>query len=83
MLTSLEGAPKTVGRSFYCYDNQLTSLEGAPQKVGEDFNCSDNYLTSLEEAPKTINGDFQCYNNRNLHSLDGLGEVKGKIHKDF
>ena len=83
LLTSLEGAPKTVGRSFYCYDNQLTSLEGAPQKVGEDFNCSDNYLTSLEEAPKTINGDFQCYNNRNLHSLDGLGEVKGYIYKDF
>ena len=82
-LTSLEGVPKTVGGSFDCYDNQLTSLEGAPQKVGEDFNCSDNYLTSLEGAPQTIGGDFQCYNNSNLHSLDGIGEVKGYIYKDF
>jgi hypothetical protein len=30
-LTSLEGAPQSVGSNFYCYNNQLTSLDGAPQ----------------------------------------------------
>jgi len=33
-LTTLEGAPQTVGGYFYCSNNKLTSLEGAPQKVG-------------------------------------------------
>ena len=40
-LTSLEGAPKEVGRDFSCnYCTSLTSLEGAPQKVGRYFNIS-------------------------------------------
>ena len=29
-LTSLVGAPKTIGTHFACSNNQLTSLEGAP-----------------------------------------------------
>ena len=55
-LTSLEGAPKEVGRDFSCYNCiSLSSFEGAPQKVGRDFVC--NYcasLTSLEGAPKEL-----------------------------
>jgi len=51
-LTSLVGAPKSVGESFYCEDNQLTSLVGAPKSVGESFYCEDNQLTSLVGAPK-------------------------------
>ena len=82
-LTSLEGAPKKVGGSFTCDNNQLTSLEGAPQKVGGDFRCYNNKLTSLKGAPTEVGGNFNCYNNPNLHSLDGIGEVKGKIIKDF
>ena len=82
-LTSLEGAPQTVGGDFYCYNNQLTSLEGAPQEVGTTFVCFNNYLTSLEGAPQTIGGNFDCRNNPNLHSLDGIGEVKGEIYTDF
>ena len=84
-LTSLEGAPKTVLYNFKCSNNNLTSLEGAPQKVGGDFICSHNELSSLEEAPKKVYGDFYCYDNLNLYSLDGIGEVKGKIHtyEDF
>ena len=81
--TSLEGAPKTVGGYFDCGHSKLTSLEGAPQKVGGDFECSGNYLTSLKGAPKTIVGDLYCYDNPNLHSLEGLGEVKGTIYKNF
>ena len=82
-LISLEGAPKEVDGCFYCYLNQLTSLEGSPKKIGRGFYCAFNHLTSLEGAPKEIGGDFDCRKNPNLHSLDGIGEVKGKIYKDF
>ena len=82
-LTSLKGAPKKVGGGFWCYSNRLISLEGAPQTVGEYFDCSYNQLTSLKGAPQTIGRDFYCEGNPNLHSLDGIGEVKGKIYKDF
>ena len=82
-LTSLKGAPQIVGGDFDCYENQLTSLEGAPQKVGEGFDCSWNHLTSLKGAPREIGGGFDCSNNPRLHSLDGIGEVVGKIYKDF
>ena len=82
-LTSLKGAPQTVGRDFYCFSNQLTLLEGAPQTVGKTFDCSRNQLTSLKGVPTEIGGDFYCYSNPNLHSLDGIGKVKGYIYKDF
>ena len=82
-LTSLEGAPKTVGKDFYCSDNQLTSLEGAPREVGRSFICYNNHLTSLKGAPQTVGENFYCYSNPNLHSLDGIGEVKGRIDKEF
>ena len=82
-LTSLEGAPREVGRSFICYNNYLTSLKGAPREVVGNFYCSDNQLTSLKGAPKTVGRDFRCYDNLELHSLDGIGEVKGLILKDF
>ena len=82
-LTSLEGAPKKVGGGFYCYNNQLISLKGAPQTVGGDFSCYKNQLTSLEGVPQKVGGNFYCRSNINLHSLDGIGEVGGKIYKDF
>ena len=80
-LTSLKGAPQTVGGNFYCPWNQLTSLEGAPTEVGENFYCQFNWLTSLKGAPQTVGGNFNCSRNFNLHSLDGIGEVKGEIIK--
>ena len=82
-LTSLKGAPQEVGWDFYCFSNQLPSLEGAPKKVGGDFYCSNNKLTSLKGAPQEVGGDFNCRNNSNLHSLDGIGKVKGEIIKGF
>ena len=51
-LTSLEGAPKSVGVTFNVYNNRLVSLDGAPQIVGLSFNCANNSLTSLEGAPR-------------------------------
>ena len=82
-LTSLEGAPKKVGWNFVCYWNHLTSLKGSPTEVGENFDCSRNQLTSLEGVSQTIGGNLNCRNNPNLHSLDGIGEVRGRIYKDF
>ena len=83
-LTSLEGAPqKSWGWYFNCSNNQLTSLKGAPIKVEKDFNCSNNQLTSLKGAPQEVGRNFDCRNNPSLHSLDGLGEVKGEIIKGF
>ena len=82
-LTSLEGAPQEVGVWCLCFKNNLTSLEGAPKKVLGGFDCSRNQLTSLKGAPQEVGGDFFCSENPNLHSLDGIGEVKGDIFKDF
>ena len=82
-LSSLEGAPQKVGEGFDCSNNQLTSLKGAPQTVEGGFYCHNNRLTSLEGAPKTIGGNFDCRSNSDLHSLDGIGEVRGYIFKDF
>jgi len=73
-LTSLEGAPQTVGGGFYCNGNQLTSLEGAPQTVGGYFICTDNQLTSLEGAPQTVGGSFDCQGNQ-LTSLGGAPQT--------
>ena len=82
-LTSLEGAPTEVGGSFYCYNNRLTSLEGASKTVGGGFDCSYNELTSLKGAPQIIGEWLDCHNNLDLYSLDGIGEVRGHIYKDF
>ena len=62
-LTSLVGAPKTVGVNFDCEDNQLTSLVGAPQEVKGYFVCNNNQLTSLVGAPQEVVGNFDCDDN--------------------
>jgi hypothetical protein len=76
-LTSLKGAPETVGVDFYCNDNQLTSLEGAPQTVGRNFWCTNNQLTDLEGAPKTVRKNFVCGSNE-LTSLKGAPQSVGE-----
>ena len=55
-LTSLEGCPKTVGKTFDCGENLLTSLAGAPQEVGIFIADKNKSLTSLAGGPKIING---------------------------
>ena len=75
-LTSLVGAPQTVGRDFYCGKNRLTSLVGAPQKIGGDFGCDNNHLTSLEGAPQIISRSFRCGNNH-LTTLEGAPKTVG------
>jgi hypothetical protein len=75
-LTSLEGAPETVGGSFYCENNDLTTLEGAPETVGWNFYCYDNGLETLDGAPETVGGDFSCRDN-SLTTLEGAPETVG------
>ena len=78
-LTSLVGAPKTIGTHFACTNNQLTSLEGAPKIVNGNFHCNDNQLTSLEGAPKTVGWGFYCGSNQ-LTSLVGAPKT---VNGDF
>ena len=75
-LTSLKGAPKSVGGSFECRENNLMSLAGAPQSVGGDFDCSGNQLTSLVGAPKSVGENFNCSDNQ-LTSLAGAPQSVG------
>ena len=75
-LSSLEGAPQSVGGNFICSYNTLTSLEGAPQSVGGNFICSYNSLMSLEGAPQRVGGNFYCSNN-SLTSLEGAPRSVG------
>jgi hypothetical protein len=75
-LTTLEGAPHTVGRGFECQNNFLTNLEHSPQIVGSWFQCQQNDLTSLVGCPEKVE-DFNCSNN-NLIDLKGSPiEVSG------
>ena len=59
-LTSLKGAPQTVGGHFDCSKcTSLTSLEGAPQEVGDDFYCREcTSLKSLEGSPQEVGGEI-------------------------
>lgn len=53
-LTTLEGAPNSVGGNFNCSNNQLTTLEGAPDIVGGNFYCYKNQLTTLDGSPSKV-----------------------------
>jgi len=75
-LTSLAGAPTTVGGGFDCSGNQLTSLAGAPRIVGGGFFCNYNQLTSLAGAPSKVGGGFYCRDNQ-LTSLAGAPTTVG------
>jgi Leucine-rich repeat (LRR) protein len=84
-LTSLVGAPKSVGKRLKCDDdvlfyrvstmgfdcshNKLTSLVGSPIKIGGDFDCSYNRLDSLSGITSRISLSLYCSNNE-LTSLE-------------
>ena len=78
-LTSLKGAPNSVGGSFICdMCDKLTSLEGAPEIVGGSFICSDcPNLTSLEGAPEIVGKYFSCNKCPKLTSLKGAPKEVG------
>ena len=68
-LTSLVGAPQSVGRDFVCSYNRLTSLEGAPQRF-MSLNGAPRrycYLFVVEGIDQVRHGcfvgDFDCKGN--------------------
>jgi hypothetical protein len=81
-LSSLKGAPTSVGGSFICDDNRLTSLEHAPTSVGGDFFCRHNELTSLKGATPAVGGSFICGHNQ-LADLDGSPTKFKKLYSDL
>jgi hypothetical protein len=50
-LTTLVGAPHTVGDTFMCSANKLTTLEHGPQKVRYGYVIGTNPLINLEGFP--------------------------------
>ena len=68
-LTTLVGAPHTVGIQFICWGNQITSFEGAPVKVGFEVYARDCQLTNLKGAPACTQLFVQ---NNPLQSLEGM-----------
>ncbi len=82
-LTSLEGAPKSVGGNFRCDNNLLTSLKGAPKSIRGYFYCTSNLLTSLEGAPKSVGGDFYFTDNTTKFTEEqvrAVCKVKGEVY---
>jgi len=83
-LTSLDGAPRSVGLGFDCSSNpNLTSLVGAPRSVGGNFNCYNNNLTSLDGAPRSVDGGFDCRGNDikfTVEQVRAVCDVKGIIY---
>ena len=91
-ITSLEGAPSSVGFYFNCSYNNLASLEGAPSSIGGNLSCFNNKLTSLHNIHKQIKhiGGIATFNDNPIIShvlglllIDGLKEVfldNKKVH---
>jgi hypothetical protein len=75
-LTTLQGAPKTVGGDFSCSFNKLTTLAGAPKIVKGSFFCHANKLTTLAGAPETVGDSFYCNDNK-LTTLQGGPKTLG------
>ncbi len=74
-LTELPLKFNYVSGSFDCGYNKLSDLKGSPKIVGLNFNCDGNYLTNLRYSPEKVGGGFYCHRNRQLKSLEGVGEV--------
>ena len=78
-LTSLAGAPHTVGKRFDCGDNEIQTLEGGPVSTGQSYNCSNNCLTSLKGGPTKVGYEFNCSCNR----LTSLEYAPLEVDNDF
>lgn len=82
-LSSLKSAPREVGGDFQCSGSRLKTLIGGPREIGGSFYCDSNQLTSLSGAPREIGRNLHCNSNPQLKSLDGIGQVHGKIISDL
>jgi hypothetical protein len=57
-LTSLVGAPQSVGGCFDCSYNKLTNFLNGLKSVGDDLICYNSQLVSLEGFPVSLGGFF-------------------------
>ena len=77
-ITTLQGAPETVGGTFYCPECSITSLKGAPKTVGGNFYCyTCPNLTSLKGAPSEIKKNFYC-DGCGMKNLEGAPKTVGR-----
>jgi hypothetical protein len=76
-LTSLKGAPYSIGENFDCSRNRLKNLENTPTLLGSYFDCSRNQLTSLLGCPAVINGNFWCDRNQLTNLVGAPTKVDG------
>ena len=53
-LTSLVGAPNSVGKDFNCHGNNLKSLVGAPSSVVGYFDCGGNDIQFTMEQVRAV-----------------------------
>ena len=93
-LTTLKGAPETVGDNFNCSNNKLKTLEGSLRRVSGYFDCSWNKnLMSLEGISPTIHGNLYCngtpfyyfwdnFLNEDKSLIDSFVEEWDVIHED-
>jgi hypothetical protein len=79
-LTTLVGAPHTVGHQFKCWGCPITSLEHAPTKVGAEVYARDCQLTNLIHAPECTQLFVQ---NNPLVSLEGMPKNLDKFGFTF
>lgn len=77
-LTSLEGCPIKVGKSFFAHKNELYSLKGGPKEVGGSYIVLHNNITSLQYSPTLVKDDLVCSHNP-LRVLEGLNTVNGYV----
>ena len=78
-LTTLDGAPFSVGGDFNCSDNKLQNLKFSPRDVAGDYFCQNNELKSLEGAPTIIHGSFNCF----LNQLKTLRNAPKEVYGSF
>lgn len=79
-LTTLEGCPTFVGKTFNCRNTDITDFTGGPQEVGGSYTASNNAkLTSLQGLPRIVPGTLDLSGKSQLKTLDGISEQMGSL----
>jgi hypothetical protein len=78
-LTSLEGAPVSVGGHVDLRGNFLRNLIGGPVTVGMNFYCNKNKLESLEGAPSIIGKSFFFQDNPIKSTYSGDTDIEANF----
>lgn len=82
-LTSLEGAPKTIGDGLWIYRCPITSLKGCPEVINREVYINDTKIKNMIGGPKVVNGEVYL-TSQSLESLEGAPQyISGnfRIHE--